>query len=278
MSARRPSEVLARAEDYLERHGVASPRVSAEVLLSHVLGVDRAGLYLRDAPLDADEARAFGRALCLRCEGTPLQHLTGEQPFRRLILEVREGVFIPRPETELLVDHALQTIAGVAEPRVVDVGTGTGAIALAIASERPDARVIAVDRSPEALSLARDNARRLGLDVDVRAGDLLDDLGPEFDGTVDLVVSNPPYVRPEHYGALPEEVRRDPYEALIGGIDVMRRIAAGAQRLLRPGRALALEIGDDQLDEVRDVLAGWRDVTGFPDLVGRERIVVARRA
>lgn len=277
MSARRPSEVLARAEGYLERHGVASPRVSAEVLLAHVLGIDRARLYVRESPLDADEARAFGRALCLRCEGTPLQHLTGEQSFRHLDIEVRQGVFIPRPETELLVEHALETVAGIDAPRVVDVGTGTGAIALSIRAERPDARVVAIDRSPAALALARDNARRLGLEIDVRAGDLLDDVGQREDGTFDLVISNPPYVRPEHYADLPEEVRRDPYEALVGGIEVTRRIVAGAKRLLRPGRALLLEIGDDQAEEIRGLLGDWAGVNTLPDLVGRPRIVVARR-
>jgi release factor glutamine methyltransferase len=140
----RPSEVLARATRYLERHGVPSARANAEVLLMHVLGTDRSGLYARAEGLDAREARMFGRALCQRCAGTPLQHLTGEQAFRRIVLEVRLGVFVPRPETEVLVDVALRALRNVDAPVVVDVGAGSGAVALAVKDERPDA-VLATD-------------------------------------------------------------------------------------------------------------------------------------
>ena len=138
----RPSEVLARATRYLERHGVPSARANAEVLLMHVLGTDRSGLYARPEGLDAREARMFGRALCQRCAGTPLQHLTGEQAFRRIALEVRPGVFVPRPETEVLVDVALRALRNMDAPVVVDVGAGSGAVALAVKDERPDAKVL----------------------------------------------------------------------------------------------------------------------------------------
>jgi release factor glutamine methyltransferase len=195
----RPSEVLRRATGYLDRHGVESPRATAEVLLASVLDTDRAGLYTRAEGLSAGEARMFGRALCQRCAGTPLQHLTGEQPFRRLTVRVRPGVFIPRPETEVLVDVALVELGDAEAPVVVDVGTGTGAIALSVKQERPGAKVFATDRSPEAVALARENAERLGLEVTVLEGDLLAPLPAELRGWIDLVVSNPPYVSAEEY-------------------------------------------------------------------------------
>src|SRR5436190_17673171 len=133
----RPSEVVRRATEYLDRHGVESARSSAEILLMEVLGVDRAGLYTRSDGLTAAESKAYGRALCQRCAGTPLQHLTGHQPFRGLDLLVRPGVFVPRPETEVLVEVGLRLIEDVPSPTVADVGTGTGAVALAVAHERP---------------------------------------------------------------------------------------------------------------------------------------------
>lgn len=275
MSGARPSQVLARAERYLERHGVDAPRASAEALLAATLGTDRAGLFTRAVPLTPDEARAFGRALCARCSGTPLQHLTGAQAFRRLRLTVRPGVFVPRPETEVLVEIALGELAASEAPLVVDVGTGSGAIALAIADERRDARVVAIDRSPAAVALARENAAGLGLAVDVREGDLL---GPVADlaGAVDLVASNPPYVREDEVAALPADVLADPIDALVGGPEVIAAIADGAREVLRPGGALVLEIGETQGDEVRTLLAErFATVRIERDLAGRDRVAVA---
>lgn len=274
----RPSELLARAAAYLERHGVESPRATAEVLLMHVLGSDRAGLYARTDRLEPRQAREFGRALCQRCAGTPLQHLTGEQAFRRLTLEVRPGVFIPRPETEILVEVALAAVREVEAPVVVDVGTGTGAIALAVKDERPDATVFATDLAPEAVELARANASRLGLAIDVREGDLLAPLPEELRGWVDLVVSNPPYVRPEEYEDLPPEVKADPREALVGGTEVTERLAAEAARWLRDGGALAVEIHAEAGEEVAGILRrSYVGVEVRKDLAGRDRVVVGRR-
>lgn len=274
----RPSEVLRRATAYLDRHGVESPRATAERLMMHVLGTDRAGLYARAQGLDAREARMFGRALCQRCSGTPLQHLTGEQAFRRIVVEVRPGVFVPRPETEVLVERALEAVAGSEAPVVVDVGTGSGAIALAVKDERPDARVFATDRSPEAVELARANAERLGLEVTVLEGDLLAPIPTDLRGWVDLVVSNPPYVTPEEYEDLPAEVKADPRSALVGGVEVHERLAAEAARWLRDGGWLALEIGAEQGEHVRSVLARvFADVRILRDLAGRDRVVLARR-
>ena len=274
----RPSDVLRRATRYLEGHGVESARTDAEVLLMQVLGVDRAALYSRSAGLSPAEARTFGRALCRRCVGTPLQHLTGHQGFRGLDLLVRPGVFVPRPETEVLVEVALAEIEGVAGPVVVDIGTGTGAVALSIGHERPDARVFATDLSPEAVGLAKENATRLGSPVVVLEGDLLGPLGDELRRTVDLVVSNPPYVDPSDADDLPPEVRADPPLALFGGTDVHRRLALEGRGWLRPEGAVAAEIGHDQGPEVRALFedAGFDRVEVLPDLAMRDRVVIAR--
>jgi release factor glutamine methyltransferase len=274
----RPAEVLQRATEYLDRHGVESARSSAEQLMMHVLGTDRSGLYSRTDGLDTREARMFGRAICQRCTGTPLQHLTGEQAFRRIVVEVRPGVFVPRPETEVLVGHALLAIGDIEDPVVVDVGTGAGAIALAVKDERPDATVYAIDRSAEAVELAAWNGRRLGLDVHVLEGDLLSPLPEELRGWVDLVVSNPPYLTPEEYEDLPREVKADPELALLGGLDVYERLSAAALRWLRDGGALAVEVGASQGGAIADALAhSFMDVRVEPDLAGRDRVVLARR-
>lgn len=268
---------MARAERYLAAHGVESPRTEAEVLLMHVLGTDRAGLYARAGGLDAAAARRYGRALCRRCSGVPLQHLTGEQPFLGLPLAVEEGVFVPRPETEVVVLRALEAIEGVRAPVVVDVGTGTGAIALGVKARRPDARVLATDASDRAVLLARRNADRLGLPVEVLTGDLLGPLPEALRGRVDLVVSNPPYVGRDEYDALPPEVRRDPSDALVGGTSVHGRLAGAAPGWLRPGGWLVVEIGAGQGKEVRDLLTpAFEEVEVLPDLAGRDRVVRGR--
>jgi release factor glutamine methyltransferase len=274
----RPADVLARATDYLERHGVESPRATAERLMMHVLGTDRAGLFARADGLDSREARMFGRAICQRCTGTPLQHLTGRQAFRRIELQVRPGVFVPRPETEVLVGHALEALRETDGPLVADVGTGAGAIALAIKQERPDARVFATDLSPEAVELARANAARLRLDVTVLEGDLLSPLPDELRGWLDLVVSNPPYVTPAEYEDLPPEVKADPALALLGGPEVYERLGIEALRWLRDGGVLAVEVGAVLGASIADALkASFMDVRVAPDLAGRDRVVLARR-
>ena len=274
----RPALIVRRAAAYLDRHDVESPLAEAEVLLAQVLRTDRAGLYASDRGLSSAEARRFGRALCRRCVGTPLQHLTGEQGFRRLMLAVRRGVFIPRPETEVVIEHALAAIEGIREPVVVDVGTGTGAIALAVKDERPDARVMAIDISPEAIALASENSARLHLEIAVVQGDLLDPVPRELLGGVDLVVSNPPYVDAEALSALPREVRGDPELALVGGIEIYRRLFAGAVHVLRPGGAVVAEIEERAGGPVGDVAeaVGLVDVRILPDLTGRDRVVAAR--
>lgn len=269
--------MLARAADYLARHGVESPQETAETLLMHVLGTDRAGIYARADGLDLRSARLFGRALCQRCAGTPLQHLTGEQQFFDLRLRVRPGVFVPRPETEMLVEYALEVVSD-RRATVVDVGTGTGAVGLAIKHRRPGARVLATDISDEAVALARENAGRHGLDLEVFLGDLLDPLPVELRGELDLVVSNPPYVTREEYETLPADVRAEPFEALVGGTDIHGHLAREAPNWLRAGGWLVVEIGASQGDEVAALLSeGFGDVEILPDLPGESRVVRARR-
>lgn len=220
----------------------------------------------------------FGVAMCQRCAGTPVQHLTGEQAFRRITLQVLPGVFVPRPETEVLVEHAIAALADGRGDLVVDVGTGTGAIALAIKQENPRARVYATDRSPEAVELASANASRLGLEVTVLEGDLLQPLPPELMGQVDLVVSNPPYVAPEELEDLPAEVLADPLHALSDPQGaIYERLAEQALMWLRSGGTLAVEIDARGGREVSEIFGrGLRDVRVEPDLAGRDRVVLAR--
>jgi release factor glutamine methyltransferase len=274
----RPAQVVRRAADYLDRHGVESPLPTAEHLLESVLGTDRAGVYSRAEPLRGDEARAFGRALCRRCAGEPTQLLVGETSFRHLSLLVRPGVFVPRPETEVVVGVALEALEGSREPVVVDVGTGTGAIGLSIKHERPDAVVWAVDVSAAALELARLNGDRAGLGIEIRRGDLLAGLEVGLAGSVDLVVSNPPYVEPEEYAALPREVRADPVGSLVAGVGIYAELFDQAARgWLAPGGRAVVEIGERQAEAVADAarVAGAASVSVRRDLTGRDRVVLA---
>jgi release factor glutamine methyltransferase len=271
----RPSEVLVRATAYLDAHGVEEPRQTAEILMEHVLGTDRAGMYSRSVGLNAVEARAFGRALCRRCTGSPLQHITGAQRFRRIEVEVRPGVFIPRPETEIVVDAALEVMVDPVPAIAVDVGTGTGAIALSIKAERADACVFATDVSPDAVALAVRNAERLGLDVTVLEGDGLTPVPEGLRAT--LIISNPPYVTDAEYASLPVEVRADPKLALVAGTRMHARLAAEAPSRLGPGGWLVMEIGATQGSEVAQLLRpSFVDIEVLRDLAGRDRVVRGR--
>jgi release factor glutamine methyltransferase len=276
----RPSEVVRRGADYLERHDVEGPLATAEQLMMSVLGIGRSEVYARDGGLTTAEARTFGRMLCRRCVGTPTQHLTGEAGFRRLVLEVRPGVFIPRPETEILVDVALEMLRAAAAPAplVVDVGTGTGAAALAIADEFPSARVLATDVSSEAVALARANAARLGLAVEVFEGDMLAPLDAEPGDRLDLVLSNPPYLDPSWTSELSPEVRADPPLALFGDIGMYERLFGQAHARLRAGGGIAVEVDPRIAGDVADAAAcaGFVDVRVHRDLAERERVVSGR--
>jgi release factor glutamine methyltransferase len=271
------SEVVAKAATYLAKHDVQSPWETAEALLMYFLRTDRAGLYARSEGLDTRTAKLFGRALCQRCHGVPLQYLTGEQQFFDLVLGVAPGVFVPRPETEGVVERALETLEGMTAPVVVDVGTGTGAVGLVLKRRHPDARVVATDVSQEAVAVAKANASRHALDVEVLMGDLLSSVPPDLRGQIDLIVSNPPYVTREEYEELPPEVRAEPYEALVGGTEMHARLAEEAPGWLRSGGWLVMEIGASQGELVRGKLRGSFDhIDVFPDLAGRDRVVRGR--
>ena len=250
-----------------------SPRLDAEVLLCELLNCNRAALVVRaDEPLSAETALRYAGLLERRRLGEPIAYLTGRREFWSLELDVSPAVLIPRPDTELLVEWALQRIKPLTAPAVADLGTGSGAIALAIAHERPDARVVATDQSAEALMQARHNARRLNLErIEFRAGDWLEPLAGE---RFDLIASNPPYFAEgdPHLAAL----RYEPRRALTAGPDGLsdlRRIAAAARACLKPGASLLLEHGAEQGSAVRALLQqlGYAAVETRRDLSGLER-------
>jgi len=247
--------------------------------MQRVLGIDRSTLFTRDEGLTTAQAKAYGRALCRRCTGSPLQHLTGDQGFRRLVLEVRPGVFVPRPETEVLVDVVLRSISSVDAPVVVDLCTGSGTVALAVADEHPGATVFATDVSEEAVALARVNADRLGLPITVVRGDLFEPLAVELQGTVDVVCANPPYVSRARRDELPPDVLADPDIAVFGEPELYERIFADAYAWVRAGGSVAVEIEDDAASWVVAAasVAGFEDVVVQRDLTGRDRVVSGRR-
>lgn len=260
----------------LEGAGVPSPRVDAEHLVAHVLGLSRSGLYASGRELTEDESRRLDALVERRREREPLAYILGEWGFRRLTLALDRRVLVPRPETEVLLERCLKRLYDSPEPRVLDVGVGSGAIALAIADEHPGARVLAVDSSADALALAADNLARSSVDgrVELRQSDLLAGVVGPFD----LVVSNPPYVSPAEYETLQPEIRLyEPREAVVG-VGLGAEIAGEARAVLASGGWLLLECGDGQADELAVELAalGYRDVLRTRDLAGRERIVEAR--
>jgi release factor glutamine methyltransferase len=255
-------EALAEAERRLAAAGVETPRVDAEWLVAHLLGTTRSGLAAR---LD-DDIEGLEPLLARREAREPLAYVLGEWGFRRLTLKTDARALVPRPETETLVERALALAEGIRRPRILDVGVGSGAIALALKDERPDAQVTGVDVSADALELARENAERLGLDVELRQGDGAAAAGEGWD----LVVANPPYV-----GSLDDvqpELRREPEVALVG--------SGEHERLARAARArvIVFEVGDRQADDVAAMLErlGCAGVAITADLTGRARVVEAR--
>jgi release factor glutamine methyltransferase len=256
-------EALADAEQRLAAAGVDSPRVDAELLVAHVLGTARSGVY---ADLDREVGGSLEPLLVRREQREPLAYVLGEWGFRRLILKTDARALVPRPETEIVVGRALELLEGIASPRVLDIGVGSGAIALALKDERPDAKVVGVDVSQDALALARENALALGLDVELREGGL-ESAAADWD----LVVSNPPYV--DTLEGLQPELRHEPARALVGE-GFHERIANTART-----RFLVLEVGDGQAEGVAAVLsvAGYRAVTITHDLAGLARVVDGSR-
>ncbi len=270
-------EALREAVRELEGRGVPSPRVDAEHLLAHALHASRTDLYVDDRELDEGELAVFDALVRRRASREPLAYILGEWGFRRLDLAVDARVLIPRPETEVVVERCLELLRALPEPRVLDVGTGSGAIALAIADEHAGARVTATDSSEDALAVARENLLRTRLDDRVEL--VHSDLFAALAGPFDLVVSNPPYVPPHELASLQPEIREhEPREAMIGE-GVASAIAQAAREVLRSGGWLVLECGDGQGDDVVAELhsLGYEDVLATPDLAGRDRVVEGRR-
>jgi release factor glutamine methyltransferase len=273
--------------EYLTDKGVEAGRLDAEWLLSTALGVERLQLYLQyDRPLSFEEREAFKPLLRRRANREPLQYIIGRAGFRELELKTAHGVLIPRPETEVLVQEVLDwaSAAGRSLGRVWDMGTGTGAVALSLVAEGECSSVVATDVSPEALSLAMDNAKRYDMSglVEFREGPMFDPLekGEEFD----VIVSNPPYIAESERGDLQLEVRDwEPPLALFAGkdgLEVIRALVAGAPEHLVAGGLLALECGIDQAEGIATDLNSTGAFTAVrvrPDLTGRPRVVMAER-
>ena len=269
-------DVLRRAADHLGKTSETG-RLDAELLLAHALGRERIELYTDfDRPLTTPELDAYRELVARRARHEPVAYILGEWGFRRLTLTVDRRALIPRPETEIVVERALWHLSGLDAPRVLDVGTGTGAIALAIADEHPGARVTAIDVSRDALDLARENATRTGLAVELLGYDLRDGLPG---GPFDLVVSNPPYVEPADIQTLMPDVREyEPHVALVGS-GATEAVARAAVDVLAPAGWLVLEVGDGQALATAALLdgCGYLDVVTTPDLTGRDRVVEGRR-
>lgn len=277
-------DTIARAAQILAGAGVASPEVDARLLAAHLIGVPPMQLMFADAPTDFDVA--YAKLIARRAAREPLQHIIGTAPFVDIDLAVGPGVFIPRPETEVLAQWAVRLLSddttSPESPTVVDLGSGSGALAITIARACPRAQVIAVERSPQARKYLERNVGDYASSIRIVPGDMTDpELLRELDGAVDLVVTNPPYV-PET-GDLDVEVYADPHEAVFSGADGMhaiRGLVPVAARLLRPGGHLGIEHDDSTSEAVQDVV---RDHGAFgppsvvEDLTGRARFVMASK-
>lgn len=294
MSAARPdietiATLLSKSTLYLKEKGSTTPRLDAEVLLAEVLNATRIDLYTNlKQPLNKEEVDAYRELVRRRSLGEPVAYITGRAYFRNLTLRVSPAVLVPRPETEHVVEAAIRYLMeGEFEPRrpeVLDVGTGSGAIAIAVAMSFPDARVTAIDASDAVLQLARENARVAGAadEIEFVQSDLFDDLDPTH--TFDLIVANPPYISAAEWPALPVDVREfEPREALWGGqdgLDFYRRLAVQAPQFLKPRGCLILEIGHMQSAAVKELLADtglYGTVTVEQDYAERDRVVIALR-
>ncbi len=276
-------DLITLAAEHLKSRGFEDARLEVERLLGGVLGLSRMELYLAfDRPVEEDELERFRALYRRRLAHEPIQHLLGETGFREVILKTDRRALIPRPETEFLVEIALEFLEKREHPRVADLGTGGGAIALSIAREAPGSKVVAVDVSDDALLLADRNARMLGLSEEVTfvSGNMLDAL--EDRGRFDAILSNPPYIRTGDLETLQPEVRdHEPKTALDGGpdgMDFLRNIISGAYRFLKPGGMLLLECGEGQGDVLKrfaEESGQYSTITIIRDLAGKDRFIRA---
>lgn len=279
------SVLLAEAIAKLRQAGVASPEVDAELLMAFTQGISRAELQmviLNKIAIDPDNQAAFLDLIEKRASRIPLQHLTGRAAFRHIELEVGRGVFTPRPETEGLVGWAIEL--GLKPGAViVDLCSGSGAIAISLATEIPDSQVYAVEKSPEAFSYLTKNFQNFGLPIANAVNSDLNEALGQLDGEVDLVISNPPYI-PDQATPVDLEVQlHEPKLALYGGpdgLDVIREISKRSKQLLNPGGALLLEHADTQAAAISELLLadGWQEIDSRKDLTGKDRMILARKA
>jgi len=278
-------EVLRWTIGRFERNGIASARLDAELLATQAFGRTRVELYTHfDQPLGDPELAAYRGLVQRRMAGESVAYILGRKEFWSLDLQVDARVLVPRPDTETLVEQALELLKGMPDKgralRVADIGTGSGALALALKKERPGDEIFAVDISPDALEVARGNADRLGLEVTFMQGDLVSPLVGL--GPFDLIASNPPYIPSQDIAGLSPEVRREPRLALDGGTDglvLVRRLASEARTVLVPDGVLAMEIGAGQAAAALDILRseGYAGIGARRDLAGIERVVFGRQ-
>ena len=278
--------LLTWTTDWLGTKGAEAPRLDAEVLLAHVRGCPRIALYTAfDTPVADAERGRFRELVKRRGEGEPVAYLVGSREFFSLPFIVTKDVLIPRPETEGLVVRTIDLLKDAAAPRIIDVGTGSGAIAVTLAKQLPKARLVATDISPAALAVAKANAERHGVAdrIEFVECDLLAD--PRTAGPWDVIVSNPPYVREDEYPARPRDVREhEPKSALVAGptgAEIVARLAAEAAERLAPGGWLLVEIGPSTVAAAEAAIAAQPGLTAGPtlkDMAGLPRIVQARRA
>lgn len=277
-------ELLATTAEYFKKYGLEEPRLDAEVLLAHVLKKERIQLYVDfDQPLNERELDQYRQLVYKRARNYPVAYLLGKKEFMSLDFTVNEDVLIPRPETEELVENLIEYCKSrnLTEPNIVDVGTGSGAIAVSLAYYIKGARILAIDISPGALEIARENINRYNLEdrVKVMEGDLLTPLIWLNKDNVDIVVSNPPYIDDEGMAGLSREVKKEPELALYGGVDGLdyyRRLIPQGLKVLKDDGLMALEIGYNQAAAVRELFgSSWRQVEIKKDYSGHDRMVFA---
>lgn len=279
------AEILRLATDKLSFAGVISPSVDAELLACFVLGIERSELTMlsvRSEAFDENKIDSYLLAVERREKREPLQHITGLAPFRQLELEVGPGVFIPRPETEQLVELAITHMENLENPVVVDLCSGSGAIAIAIATEVKNSMVYSVELSEQAFRFLKRNYRKYELDINNSTNQDLAEAFEELESQVDLVIANPPYI-PDSAIPIDLEVQlHEPRLALYAGadgLDVIRRISARALYLLRPSGLLLIEHADSQALAISELLLtnGWIDIVSSQDLAGKDRMISARK-
>lgn len=281
------ADLRTQAAAELSAAGILNADVDTELLIGHVLGFSRGQVQAKvvtGAVVDDQDAAAISAAVSRRAAREPLQHITGRAPFRSLELAVGPGVFVPRPETELVVQYAIDALdaSAVPSPIAVDLGSGSGAIALAMATEVPRARVFAAENSPEAFPWTRRNFEESGATNAVLEFVDLADAFPELDGTVDVVISNPPYIPAAAIPRDPEVHLFDPPHALYGGedgLDAVHAVSSTALRLLHSGGVLVIEHGEEQASSIAVLLRadGWSAIATHRDLLGRDRATTALR-